>query len=82
MPHYTLRTHPDYTLIVPEHPGKAYRNGDPIELSAERAHDIAFASKWHRFEAKPDEPTIGVDRHRSGRQPPTGVEIDQASANE
>jgi hypothetical protein len=74
MPKYTLRTHPDYSLTVD---GETYRNGDPIEISEEQAKDIAYASKWHRFETSPDAPTIGADRHRSGRRPPEGVELDQ-----
>lgn len=64
---YTLRTHPDYTLTVD---GRAYRNGDAIEIDARRAAAIAGASRWHRFEPEADGPTIGQDRHRSGRIPP------------
>lgn len=77
MPEYTLRTHPDYTLVVPEIPDTIHRDGDTITLSEERAASIAYVSKWHRFERTPDEPLLGHDRHRSGRRPPEGVETDQ-----
>lgn len=86
MPEYTLRTHPSYTLTIPghEHP---YRDGDRLTISEEDARRIAYASKWHRFEASPDEPPIGHDRHRSGRHlrgqvtepPPAGSDQDTSS---
>lgn len=67
MPRYTLRTHPSYSLTVD---GQTCRDGDPITLSEKQAREIAYASKWHRFEAAPDAPLIGADRHRTGRVPP------------
>lgn len=74
MPRYTLRTHPDYSLTVD---GRTYHSGDAIEISEQQAEAIAYASKWHRFEVSPDAPAIGADRHRSGRRPPEGVDLDQ-----
>lgn len=85
MPNYILRTHPAYTLVLY---GKSYQNGDPITISAEDAHRIAYSSKVHRFEKVGDDDAgemVGMDRHRSGRHlrgqsvsPPAGSDQDTA----
>lgn len=69
MPNYILRTHPFYTLVLPDDPDTVYRNGDPITLSEEDAKRIAYGSKFHRFEmvGSANAPLVGHDRHRSGR---------------